>query len=340
MNRLKVQPSVPHMPASVDADVTVGQTKVEALQASQNLAGQTPISEPPFAFNKITQHLHAAFNPSQLGTMVGRLPTTVLAAVTGASLLLSGCSTTVPQDGPNQGRFPTATSDTVGHAQRVLPGGVRVQLASRRATPAQKMAHYQAIVQAAGGRIRAGEPYVLAIRGLNFDTGQIHTTGASPRMQDTIVVLSHDRQGQPVVHEFLGSTHPGQRSISGGKGVDANRDGIRDVGMIAEGSYRTNPNGLYHGASSYHFVTMGGNGRIPGVRDTNQDGQHSAAEWAASRSRGDTLSEILFHAGSGDYVSSIGCLNVADYDQFVAALGGGGARFGVTLVNAAGAEAR
>lgn len=280
--------------------------------------------------------------PAELGAFVGRATTTVFAAVTGASLVLSGCSS-VPLDrsAANDANFRGSVSDMgVARGVRDLPGGVRVSLAPRHATPLQKAAHYHAIMKAAGGQWKPGERAVLALRGVNPDSGAIHATTANSAMIDTIVVLGHDAQGQPTVHELPGSTYPGQRALSGSKGVDANRDGAKDVGMVAEGSFRARPNGPYNGGPSYHIITPGGGGRLAGVRDTNQDGLHSADEWAGSSRRGDTLSEILFHPGTNGRVSSIGCFNVKDYDAFVAALGGGGAAFNVTLVNAAGPEAR
>lgn len=50
---------------------------------------------------------------------------------------------------------------------------------------------------------------------------------------------------------------------------------------------------------------------------------------------------MLFHKTSpGGGVSSIGCLNIPDLDGFVRAVGGTGASFKFTLVNALAKEAR
>jgi len=334
----------PRDPALAQAEAgpsSVAAAKVTGAKPKQsvNAAAQVDV---PLPAGAVPSQRKLTGLPADLGAYAGRVTKTVFAAVTGASLVLSGC-TTVPLDGvaANDSNFRGSVSDMgVARGVRELPGGVRVSLAPRHASPQQKAAHYLAIMQAAGGQWRPGERAVLALRGVSPETGSIHRTTANSAMIDTIVVLSHDAQGRPMAHELAGSTYPGQRSLSGSKGVDADRDGKKDVGMVAEGSFRARPNGAYNGGPSYHITTPGGGGRLPGIRDTNQDGLHSAEEWAASKQRGDTLSEILFHPGTNGRVSSIGCFNVQDYDAFVAALGGGGASFNVTLVNAAGPEAR
>lgn len=216
--------------------------------------------------------------------------------------------------------------------------GVPVVLAPKGASQAAQYAHYRRIIEANGGKVSATGPTVLGLRGMD-PSGTVRSTKAQGQMQDTFVVLSHDAQGRPKVQHFAGSSYPGQRASS--LSPDANRDGRGDVGMIAEGNYSVVPNGIYKGNWSYHVRTTAGGGRLPGVRDSNQDGQHSAAEWAASKRRGDTLSEVLFHPGSASgTVRSIGCLNVRDWSAFMNALGGKSAKFGFTLVNAAGPEAR
>lgn len=334
----------PRDPAIAQAEVgpsSVATAKITGTKPEQaaNSAAEVDV---PLAAGSLPSQRKLTGQPADLGAYAGRVTKTVFAAVTGASLLLSGC-TSVPLDrsAANDPNFRGSVGDMgVARGVRELPGGVRVSLAPRHASPQQKAAHYLAIMKAAGGQWRPGERAVLALRGVSPETGSIHRTTANSAMIDTIVVLSHDAQGQPMVHELAGSTYPGQRSLSGPKGVDADRDGNKDVGMVAEGSFRARPNGAYNGGPSYHLTTPQGGGRLAGIRDTNQDGVHSAEEWAASKRRGDTLSEILFHPGTDGRVSSIGCFNVQDYDAFVAALGGGGASFNVTLVNAAGPEPR
>ena len=215
---------------------------------------------------------------------------------------------------------------------------VHVRLAPAAATQQQKYEHYQRIILASGGKMSPSGATVLGLRGLD-PGGRVHETRARGDLQDTFVVLRKNAAGQASVREFRGSTYPGQRAsrIS----PDVNRDRAGDVGMIAEGHFSVVSNGPFHGKPSYHIRTVGGSGYLPGVRDTNHDGIHSAAEWSASKARGDRLSEVLFHrTGSSGGVSSIGCLNVADIDGFASAVGGTGARFNFTLVNALAKEAR
>lgn len=252
------------------------------------------------------------------------------AATIGGVTVLTGCATT--------GTNAVAASSNA----RVLMDGterVPVSLAPRNATMEQKYQHYARIIRAAGGTISPNGATVLGLRGLDLG-GTVRETRVRTDFVDTFVVLKRNANGQAFVQEFRGSSYPGQASVSG-MAPDVNRDGRRDVGMIAEGNFSVVPNGLFRGKPSYHVRTVGGSGWLPGVRDTNQDGRHSGAEWAASKQRGDRLGEILFHrTGNGGGVSSIGCLNIPDLEGFVAAVGGTGASFKFTLVNAHAKEAR
>lgn len=252
------------------------------------------------------------------------------AATIGGVTVLTGCATTMTD------------ANAASSSARVLMDGqerVRVTLAPRNASPEQKYQHYARIIRAAGGTINANGATVLGLRGLDLG-GTVRETRVRTDFVDTFVVLKRSASGQASVQEFRGSSYPGQASVRG-MAPDVNRDGRRDVGMIAEGNFSAVPNGLFRGKPSFHVRTVGGSGWLPGVRDTNQDGRHSGAEWAASKQRGDRLGEILFHrTGNGGGVSSIGCLNIPDLDGFVAAVGGTGASFKFTLVNAHAKEAR
>ncbi|MCB9651594.1 MAG: VCBS repeat-containing protein [Deltaproteobacteria bacterium] len=319
--RAHVPPEIPSIPAA----------------ASAQSASEPPLPGPPTPLRPVAEAVALATgrHPAALGALVGRLPQAVLAAAMGATLALSGCTTGPTMTPPGVPAF----SGIVLSSARELPGGVPVTLAPRNATDAQKMAHYKAIIDAVGGRWRQGQPYVLALRGLDLETGRISETRAQSWMHDTIVVLKFDSAGQPAVTELVGSTYPGQRTVEG-KGRDVNGDGQRDVGMVAEGNFRAAPNGPFAGGPSYHLTTPSGGGGLAGVRDVDHDGLHSPEEWAGSKRRGDALHEILFHPGFGENVNSVGCFNVREYDQFVQALGGPGASFGVSVVNAYGDEPR
>lgn len=88
-------------------------------------------------------------------------------------------------------------------------------------------------------------------------------------------------------------------------------DGIVDVGMILEGRYlaiRRSVRRNIAGAPTYHLLTPKGSGRLPGIRNTDQDDRFSAAERRASKRRGDKLTAVLFHqeGGEGD-PRPVGC---------------------------------
>lgn len=273
----------------------------------------------------------SAETPSQRGVLFGWIPRLGCA---GAIAALTACSSTTNNDGGGGAPLWGHREMT---AERVI-GGVPIVLAPANATPEQKYQHYRNIAIASGGRFSERRPHVLAIRGAHLRNRTISSTTANPLMQDTIVVLKKDPNVGYVAIEFLGSTHPGQKSTDG-IGRDVTGDGVKDVGMVSEGIFRASPNGDFLGAPSYYVLKTNGRDGLPSVRDTNQDGIHSPEEWAASRSRGDRSNEILFHTGHGEYVASVGCFNVARFTDFVTTLGEN-TTFDVTLVNAAGPEPR
>jgi hypothetical protein len=182
--------------------------------------------------------------------------------------------------------------------------------------------HYANIIRENGGEINKDGATVLGIR--NVD-------GASTEYGDRFVVLTPDKK----VKTFTGGTHPGQSSSS--DAPDVSGDGAGDVGILRPGSYLANANGDHSGAPSYHVVSMEGSDAVPGFRDVDHDGNYSSAERRASRERGDTVSEILFHVGGSTGPSSIGCQNLPPetMSAFIDAVGGPTANFNYTLVDRA-----
>lgn len=208
------------------------------------------------------------------------------------------------------------------------PSGVT--LAPAGATESEKYAHYAALVRQNGGQLCPnGQATVLGLRGMAMD-GTRHDSTSARAYDDVFVVLTPDGR----CYEFAGATHPGQNSSTASP--DVTGDGAGDVGTIRPGNYSVVPNGLYHGNTSYHVQTQGGSGSLAGWRDTNHDGVFSDAERSASERRGDALTGVLFHPGNETRPSSIGCqtLSPDDYRRFVAAVGGAGAGFTYTLVDA------
>ena len=212
---------------------------------------------------------------------------------------------------------------------------VPVRLAPPGASVAEQFEHYKAIIEARGFSLDPVHPTVLAIRGMASD-GTVHPTTSAARYDDTLVVLKRDANGNVEVTTFAGSTHPGQRSSTASP--DVTRDGLGDVGMINAGEYRIEPRGEHAGAAAWDVRTAAGSHDLAGVRDTDHDGQFSAAERAASAGRGDTLSGVLIHQGGADNPWSIGCINLSQnqdvYPQFIQTVGGDQASMKLIVVDA------
>jgi hypothetical protein len=232
-----------------------------------------------------------------------------------------------------------------------LPGGDAIKAAIRRelnpivpapagASAAKQYWHYQKMLEARGYTVDPNTPTVVAMRGMT-PAGGGHATTSAASYDDTIVVLNRDAKGQPVVTTLAGSTHPGQTtaSVGGTVGVpDVNGDGKADVGMIHPGEYRLVPHGDHAGAKAWDVRTPDGSGQIPGVRDTNQDGQFSKAEGDASESRKDVLTGVMIHQGGATTPWSAGCINLSQnstvYPEFIKAAGGSAQNMKLVVLDA------
>lgn len=206
-----------------------------------------------------------------------------------------------------------------------------IAMAPAGASTAEQYEHYKRIIETRGFKLDPDAPTVLALRGISSD-GLSHAAESTRAYDDTMVVLRRDANGNPQVQVLAGSTHPGQRtaSVGGSVGVPdvANEqggapDGEADVGIILQGEYNLVPRGDHNGAAAWS-VQLGDDGRLPGYRDTDQDGEFSAAERAASDTRNDTLTGVMIHQGAATHPQSAGCLNMSstDYQQFIDAFGG------------------
>ena len=203
-----------------------------------------------------------------------------------------------------------------------------IELAPAKAGPAKQYEHYRLMLEARGYTVDPNTPTVVALRGVS-STGGKHDTSAAQAYDDTLVVLNKDAKGHVSVTTLAGSTHPGQNNaaVGGTVGVpDVNGDGRADVGMIEPGEYRLVPHGDHAGANAWDVRTVGGSGEIPGVRDTNQDGQYSQSEREASEGRKDVLTGVMIHQGGKDAPWSAGCINLSQdskiYPEFTKAAGG------------------
>ena len=142
-------------------------------------------------------------------------------------------------------------------------------------TPADQTARaseLQAMVRGAGAQWRTGanEINVVGLRGQDID-GTRHGN-AFNRWNDTIAFVWKDGAGTMNVREFRATTDPGVGRSNHGLGVDANGDGIKDVGHMQPGQY-TYRNGEHRG--------MSGAARPDAAtvsRDVDGDGAISAKE--------------------------------------------------------------
>lgn len=227
-----------------------------------------------------------------------------------------------------------------GAARRMI-NGVPIKLSTAASTDA-KFDEYAAMVRAAGGKIEPGKPTILALRGVNAHTGQIHGTTSSKQLDDTIVVLEQDRDGTKHVRQWAGSTHPGQTSVNRGDVPDVDGDGRRDVGILVEGNYAGRKHDkLHHGKVAIRITMPNGRTAVPGVRDPDHNGVYTNGNYAHGRRS--NMDGILIHGSTGrGKVSSLGCFNLSnrkagdDFDQFLKFINE--RRSNITVINAYGAE--
>lgn len=190
----------------------------------------------------------------------------------------------------------------------------------------ERFNYYQRLLLARGGKITRGTT-VLGLRGLSPD-GQRHPSADNiGGYDDTFVVLRRDKQGQPQLWEFLGSTHAGDSS---------DPSVPQGVAQLRPGHYKGQPYGHHHEMPCWLVVNGAGSKHVRAARDVDADGKVTAEEVALAEGRRTTASDILFHNGIWeDRCASIGCLTMPPdlHAQFAHALG---ARtpFDFTLVDA------
>ncbi len=188
---------------------------------------------------------------------------------------------------------------------------------------------YAALATRHGMPPKADRPLVIGIRGRDVK-GRLHDTQVARVLDDTLVVLTPDKRAVVLAV----STHPWETEASDVPDVD--RDGRGDVGMIRPGKYvavRREASRNIAGAPTYRVTTAAGSDRLPGWRNTDHDDAYSAAERAASESRGDVLTAVLFHQAGAGAPPAIGC-QVLDADGIRRLATETGSRFDYLLVDA------
>jgi peptidoglycan hydrolase-like protein with peptidoglycan-binding domain len=249
---------------------------------------------------------------------------------------------------PRSDSNSTTNLQTAARVSRAVPvTSNRVSHPSQRASQSERVAHYKGMLEQQGVKMKPGQTYVMGLRGLSpegsrvrdtADTNQLRTWNSKGNSyNDSFVVLTPGRDGQHQATVLRGATYPGQKELVSNKiGVDANRDGKKDVGMVRPGVYRVNPNGRFNNSDSFRVKTLGGGRYLPGWRDTNQDGNYSLDERSRTSGTYGRMNGILFHSGNETSPNSVGCqtLSPAEYENFVKAVGGKNGSFTFALIDA------
>lgn len=229
-----------------------------------------------------------------------------------------GAATPAPQRAPNPGGAAAPVSGTGGAARTAGAGLPNTDGMSQT----QKVQLYSNYINTYGDAqakadLAAGRQVIL---GLRHETST-HANGGGGVYDDRIAVVS--RTG---VQEFRGNTEPSSR-YEGRYGSDANGDGRRDLGQLAEGNSR------YTRSSSGHLGdVLRPTGGVAIERDVNHDGHITAGEGRGTS----TDQSFLFHAGGNTITGSAGCQTMApgDFGRFWSHLSSGQQQFSYVLVDA------
>jgi len=275
------------------------------------------------------------FNGSVAATVTSPPPTT--------------CTPTVAQAATSA---PAATA-TATSAVTVAPTATSAVTVSPTATSAAATAptansaytYWTDLVAKAGGQMGDGTgtidtsiPTVVGVRGITYDSGgnferhdrsyqRSRNRGKDKGYKDFFIVIKDGAISGP----FPGNTRP---SFGFGKfGVDANKDGTRDVGMLRPGTYKACWEGPHkkYGVTTWRvsrkdtgeqremkngkLIWSGARQRGKGWnlsdtwRDTgnNQSYVWTADERSSAEARGDLSTAVLFHNGTKNNPNSAGC---------------------------------
>lgn len=234
---------------------------------------------------------------------------------------------------PNQeltipgGGKPVATPDKPANDAKPVTGTTAPTGAlpsTEGMSQAQKYEFYSNYVNTYGDAqakadLAAGKQVIL---GLRTDTA-LNANAGKGAYDDRVVVLQASKDGGKV-REFSAATEPSSQ-YDGRYGADANGDGTKELGRIAEGTVTF---------SKSHSAKLGDVLRATEahdiVRDTNHDGRIGAGDKTAKSTDG----SFLFHAGGNTNTGSAGCqtMKPGDFQSFWNSLGDQ-SRFNYVLVN-------
>lgn len=178
-------------------------------------------------------------------------------------------------------------------------GGARPEIPSKDLPVEERFAYYQGLIESNQGVFEPGTPALLGLRGLAPDNERHDSSQNTGPYNDTLVLVHRQPDGAPLLKEYRGSTHAGQKSSSLSPG---------GVAQLRPGNYKTIDHGEHNDMPSWHFVTLGGQDEVPAWRDVNKDGYISTKEKAKAEREGCTATAILLHNGVNEgHGRSIGC---------------------------------
>lgn len=229
---------------------------------------------------------------------------------------------TIPDGRAPSETAPSPTVDAAPVGETTAPTGALPSTTGL--SQAQKFDLYAGYVNAHGDAqakadLAAGKQVIL---GLRTDTS-LGVNDGKGAYDDRIVVLQTNQSGGSV-QEFSAATEPSSQ-YDGRYGGDADGDGRKELGRIAEGTVTF---------SKSHSDRLGDVLRPTEahdiVRDTNHDGRIGAGDKTVKSTDG----SFLFHAGGNGNTGSAGCqtMKPGDFQSFWNALGDQ-SRFHYVLVN-------
>lgn len=141
-------------------------------------------------------------------------------------------------------------------------------------------------------------PFLIGVRGWNYQTNATHPLIIAPKYDDSFCLLMPNGEDEIL---FFGASHSYQ--FNSKASTDTNHDGIGDVATINFGTYLMTD---LTGSQKYPVFSItlpNGNGNIPCLRDIHHTGNPDTPS---------TADQILFHwgynaAADSIHKSSIGC---------------------------------